>query len=178
HATATRLVGRPDGRGELLVPPDSAGLRVLLVKNGGELLARLPMLPGLFPVAVAEIPDDDVRLAAEGVITGLQRRFVDIIARRQVLMTRVRARMDEGKLDEAERLMEQLRRLGSHQQFMTMIDLERRRTATTDELIQRKIDKLFDDTRQVVVRYLDQRQIDQLESELHALRSQTASAAP
>lgn len=178
HATATHLVGRTDGQGELLVPADSAGLRVLLVKNGGELLARLPMLPGLFSVAAAEIPDDDQRLAAEGVITGLQRRFVDIIARRQVLMTRVRARMDEGKLEEAERFMEQLRRLGSHQQFMTMIALERRRTATTDELIQRKIDKLFDDTRQVVVRFLDQRQIDQLESELHALRSQTASAGP
>ena len=42
---AAALVGRTDWRGRLTVAPNERTLRFFLVKNGGDLLARLPIAP-------------------------------------------------------------------------------------------------------------------------------------
>ena len=80
---STTLLGRTDAAGAIRVPATNDPLRVLLIKNGGVLLARLPIVPGLVPELTAEIPDDDPRLEAEGFITGLRENLVDLVTRRQ-----------------------------------------------------------------------------------------------
>ncbi len=96
----TRLLGSTDVRGNLVIEPGDDGVRVLLVKSGGVIMARLPVLPGLQPVAVAQVPDDQLRLQVEGVITGFQEELVDQIARRQVLTSRIRSRLKAGKTEQ------------------------------------------------------------------------------
>lgn len=162
----TTLLGRTDGRGELTVPADASPVRVLLVKHGGETMARLPIMPGLLPVAHAEVPDDDARLAAEGQVTGLQENLVELVANRAVLMVRIRARMRDGKLDEAKQLMEELRKLGRQDELSLLIDMRKRAAISDDPRMQKKIDRLFEDTREIVNRFLSQADVDKLETDL------------
>jgi hypothetical protein len=164
----TELLGRTDGFGELPIPATNSPVRILLVKHGGEPLARLPIMPGLEPLVQVIIADDDQRLAAEGMVTGLQENFVELVANRAVLMSRIRARIREGKLDEAKLLMEELRKLGRQDDLSLMIDLRKRTAASPDARMQRKIDRLFEDTREIVNHFLNQSEINRLESELAA----------
>ena len=162
----TTLLGRTDGRGELTVPADASPVRVLLVKHGGETMARLPIMPGLLPVVQAEVPDDDARLAAEGQVTGLQENLVELVANRAVLMVRIRARMRDGKLDEAKQLMQELRKLGRQDDLSLLIDIRKRAAISNDPRMQKKIDRLFEDTREIVNRFLSQGEVDKLETDL------------
>ncbi len=151
----TRLLGSTDVRGDFRVEPGDGGVRVLLVKSGGAIMARLPILPGLKPTALALVPDDQLRLQVEGVINGLQEELVDQIARRQVLISRIRARIKAGKMDQARQLLNELRRLRSQQDFTRELLVERQRRTSNDPRVQRQIDKMFDDTQTVINRYLD-----------------------
>ncbi len=172
----TVLLGRTDGDGKLLIPAaDEHAVRILLVKHGGEPLARLPMIPGLEPTMQAEIVDDDQRLVAEGIIVGFQERLVDLIARRQVAVVRIRARLEEGKIDEAKKLLEELRLMGRQEDYINEIRIQKQRNVSPDSTqMQKKIDKLFDDTEQVVIRYLNSTEIDKLESEIAAKARENA----
>lgn len=163
----TTLIGRTDGDGKLLIPADENAVRILLVKHGGEPLARLPIIPGLEPVLQAEVADDDQRLVAEGIIVGFQERLVDLIARRQVTIVRIRARLEAGKIDEAKALLEELRLMGRQEDYINEIRIQKLRNVATDnKQMQKKIDKLFDDTEQVVIRYLSSAEIEKLQGEI------------
>lgn len=173
----TVLIGRTDGDGRLTVPADESPLRILMVKHGADTLARLPMMPGLEPELKADIPDDDQRLVAEGVIVGIQEKFVDTIARRAVLIKQIKAGLEEGKLDVAGKRMDELRKLPRQDDFLNEIRNEKQRAASDDPRIQKKVDKLFDDTREIVIRFLNPADLDNLESELGAaLRGQPKPA--
>lgn len=164
----TDLVGRTDGDGKLTIPADVNPLRILLVKHGGEPLARLPMMPGLEPRIEVEIADDDDRLLAEGIIVGFQERFVDDYARRQVLMTQIRARLEENKVDEAKALLEELRKFRRQEDYINDIRIQKERAVSPDKRIQKKIDKLFDDTEQVIIRFVNPLDTEKLESDVRA----------
>jgi hypothetical protein len=142
------------------------------------MLARLPLLPGTAPSLTAAILDDDRRLEVEGLITGLQERFVDLLARRQALAARVRARIDADKLDEAKTLLEELRLLDTVQgRIYEQLPLQRRAIVAPDPQVQRKIDKLFDDTQQVVMRFLASGEVEQLERDLNEAKAREKTAA-
>ncbi|MGH7194914.1 MAG: hypothetical protein ACREJM_15470, partial [Candidatus Saccharimonadales bacterium] len=173
----TVLIGRTDGEGRLTIAADESPLRILMVKHGADTLARLPMMPGLESELTADIPDDDQRLVAEGAIVGIQEKFVDTIARRAVLIKQVRTGLEEGELEKAEKRMEELRKLPRQDDFLNEIRNEKQRAASDDPRIQKKIDKLFDDTREIVIRFLNPADLDNLESELGAaLRGQPKAA--
>ncbi len=48
-STSMTFIGRTDWNGRLLVERNDKPLRLLYVKNGGAVLARLPIVPGLYP---------------------------------------------------------------------------------------------------------------------------------
>jgi hypothetical protein len=162
----TDLLGASDPRGVFEVEPGDGGVRVLMIKSGDTVIARLPMLPGMEPKMTARIPDDERRLQVEGYITGFQEEFVDMIARRQVLVARIRSRIKSGKKDEADALINELRQMTAQQDFGESLTAARRRLVSNDARTQKQIDKLFTDTQAVVNRYFDPRQVDTLEREL------------
>jgi hypothetical protein len=173
---ATTLIGRTALDGQLMIPPAEHPLRLLVIKSGGEFLARLPLVPGLEPKALAGVADDDDRLAVEGHITGLQERIVDLVARRAMLVARIRARLDEGKLEEAQELLSELRQLPNRQQFNVVLEEQSRKFYSSDPIVRRKVDKLFSDTREVMVRNLDPGLIDQVSSEVDQARKSKPAA--
>jgi hypothetical protein len=82
-----------DHAGVVRVPATTAGEIVWLsVKSGDIRLARVPLLPGSPPELTLELPDDTVRLHAEGELAVLEAKLVETVARRAVLMARIRSR--------------------------------------------------------------------------------------
>jgi len=166
----TDLVGRTDRLGSVVVPPTDDPLRVLVVKNGSEFLARLPMIPGMEDEVVADIRNDDQRLEAEGFIRGLQEELIDLVIRREVLLAQYEARFGEKKYDEAEKLIRQLRALETRDDFALHLAQEQKKVFSADKLSQAKIDQMFSKTRKLVITYLDPAIIDQLDRQLREAR--------
>jgi hypothetical protein len=173
--TTVRL-GATNRHGELRIPPGTTSpLRVVLVKSGDRPLARLPVVPGLEPTLTAEIADDEGRLEAEGVITGLQERLVDLVTRREVLYVRAKRQIDDRKFDEARQLIDELRRLPDAAQFTLRLENEKKRIGTDDPLVQAQIDALFDDTRKLIDKHLTPNLAEQLWQDLR--KAQGAAGA-
>ena len=168
---ATTLVGRTDISGGLDLALDSPAVHMLLVRHGTVILARLPILPGLSPTLVAELSDDDPRLEAEGFVTGWQEGFVDLLARRQVLATQVRAGISAGKLDEARKLLDELKYLVQPEQLALDLRMRRQKLAPADAQTSAHIDRLFSDTQEAVKRFLDVRDVAELEKEWAAAKA-------
>lgn len=165
------LLGRSDRRGSLTIAPGSQVLRVLLVKHGGEVLARLPLVPGLQPEVVAAIPNDDLRLEAEQAVVQFQEMLVDLVIRRQLLLAKARAALSAGNLAQADEAMAELRRLKRREELAVSLDQQQQRLVSNDPAVQRKIDALFADTRKLLDKHLSQDPVDQLSEQLSQARA-------
>ncbi len=146
-------------------------MRVLLIQDGSALLAKLPIVPGLQRRIVAPVPNDDQRLGAEGFITGLQEELFDLVAREKILAAMVEKRINAKQFGSAADLIDELRRLPTAQQLDLRLVAERERLATSDPIIQKKIDMLMDDTRKLIDKWLDPQTIDDLDRELRDARA-------
>jgi hypothetical protein len=154
---------------------------VLIVKNGGEPVARLPVLAGWEPSLRAMVTNDEQRLRVEGFITGLQERAVavDTVARRELLMARMRAHLRSARVPQAEALFQQLKALPGLNEFRQELQTFERSVLTNDPRLKRKIDKLLADTRQVLETHLAEQRVNDLANELQGAKGSagTASAA-
>jgi len=147
----TELLGITDNRGSLAVPPGDGSLETLVVKNGRQLLARLPLVPGYEQTLTASIVDDEGRLAAEGFVEALSSRVLDLVARREILAARIRARVKDGKTDDAQRLLDEFRRLETRADLNRELDRFRQQVATNDKQTQQRIDKVFADAQKLLL---------------------------
>jgi hypothetical protein len=166
-------VGATDWRGMLTVHRGDKPLQILYVRNGGQLLARLPMVPGLEPVLTAEIRDDDRRLEAEGFIKGLQGTIMDLVARRQLYISRFRRLLQAKEFDQAKTLLEEFGTLRTRSDLARELLQQRPRFASSDlrdRQEQAKIDKMFTDTQQLLTRFLDPGTGAELAAELEQAR--------
>jgi len=165
---ARSLLGRTDYRGSITVPPSSWPLSILTVTSGRRPLARLPIVPGLERNLTAMVPDDDLRLEAEGFVTGLREALIDLVARREVLLGMVEKQLDAGKSEEASALLGELRGLQTRDQFERMLGTQRKKIFSPDPAVQKHIDALFADTSKQLHQYLDPEPIDQLARRLRS----------
>lgn len=162
---ATTPLGTTDRQGQLVIPPVATPLRILLIMHGGELLARLPIVPGLEPQLVAKVPDDRVRFQVEAAMAGIQEQVIDVYARRTVLLSQCEAQLEAGNMELAKRLLEELRKLKTAEAFQAELNQLERRTFVNDPRMKRRIDKLIGDTRQVVQNQLGDGEVDRLATE-------------
>lgn len=165
---ATTHVGRSNSLGEVVIPsvPENP-VRILYVKGGSILLARLPMVPGLDPELTAAVADDDARLAIDGYLASMRDNIVDLVARREIAMARIRNRMESKKFDEAEKLFDELRRLPTREQLTLAINEQKTRNASPDPAVQAKIDRAVAEAQKSIHRFLDPRPLDALRTELN-----------
>ncbi|NLF71166.1 MAG: hypothetical protein GX575_19215 [Candidatus Anammoximicrobium sp.] len=166
------LLGVTDWRGRIRVERKPNPLQILYVRNGGRLLARLPVVSGLEPLVTAQVPDDDPRLFAEGYVKGLQNRVMDLVARRELYTARFRRLLQKKEFDQAKTLLEEFRALETRSDLTRQLDQQEQRARSPDRRVQAKIDQLFTDTRQLLLKFLDPRTSNQLADEL--LRAQRA----
>ncbi len=174
----THWIGRSDWQGRLAIGRDEHPLKILYVKNGSRLLARLPLVVGAAENLTAELTDDSLRLEAEGFLRGLQEEFIDLVARRKVLAMRIRRRVEENKLAEAEQLLDEMRQLETRQGLERRIRERQATFQTRDRAQQDRINRLFRDTRTLLQKHLDPGEIDALRDELAEAQRGQRVASP
>jgi predicted transcriptional regulator len=132
------------------------------------LLAKLPLLSGLEKNEVAELPDDRRRLEAEAFVKGIQGEVLDLVARRQILAARIKSRIESKNKTEADELLNDLRKEKSYDKMQEELDALQRRILSSDRGpitpgTQLRIDKMFDTTRQMLQKYLQDKLLRDLE---------------
>ena len=169
--STTAPLGSSDTSGRIIVPPGKSRVQLLYVKHGGALLARFPIVPGAQPQVDVPLPDDDIRLQAEARLAALREELVDVVARRNILMSRVKQDIEDRDFDDAQTLLVALDQLPGRSQFNQQLSREARLHRSDDPQIQQRIDRLIATTQVVLSQYLDTRQVSDLHDELRAAKS-------
>ena len=171
-STSMTFIGRTDWNGRLLVKKSDKPLQLLYVKNGGAVLARLPIVPGLNPDATADLSGDDMRLQAEAYIRGVQNSIIDLVAIRELFKARIRMRLERGEMTKAEELLTALRNQPSSDKLYD--EIGKRHALFINELgsgngnQRRKVDEMFSTTRELLAKYITPKLVRDLESDMIA----------
>jgi len=150
----SELLGTTDWRGALSIEQQDRPLRLIYVKSGSRLLARLPIVPGVEEFVVAEINEDLLRLEAESVIRSFQARMMDLVAKRQVIATQTRRRIEQGRLEDAETMVGQLRKLDTLNQMVIELNQHQKTYTSSDPRLRSRIEPMFDETRNLLYKFL------------------------
>lgn len=134
----------------VLEPHEKRPYRMILFRSGRTLVAQIPVIRGLKAEQPVPIPDDSVRLEAEGVVLGIQEEMVDMAARRSILQKRLEKFQKEKNEAMVRETEGQMNRLKDRDRFLIELDQARLRFHSDDPVVQRRIDKLFRDTRRAL----------------------------
>lgn len=172
-STKMTFIGRTDWDGRMRIEPTDAPFRLLYVKNGGAVLARLPIVPGLHEFDVADLSGDDTRLQAEAYIRGVQNSIIDLVAVRALFEARIELRLERGEFDKAQALMEALRSQPSNEQIAN--DMGKRQTYFNNLLARSanqraKVDQMFAVTRDLLKKHINGGLVRELEGKVIAAR--------
>ena len=173
-----RLLSISDRLGRVVVPPADGLLKLLTVREGTLILAKLPMVPGVEPQLAGEIHNCDPRVEAEGFISGMREELVDVKLRRTIFMLRIHAKLksrDQDRVDQAAAMLEEMQRLPSISQFSQRIAQERSKLISNEPIVQRKIDKLLKDFEDDLEMFFDPRGVELVDKEVREAREYEAS---
>ena len=136
-------IGKTNWDGVIEIEPGEERVRLLLVKNGERNLARLPVMPGYKPVMEKLLPDDEERITAEGVVSGLKSESLDLWARRKVLAERIRLALEKKEFAMANRYYDLYRQMVGVNQWRDLLADQERRLASSERRQQAKISAMF-----------------------------------
>ena len=178
-STKMTFVGRTDWDGRLRIEPTDDPFRLLYVKNGGAVLARLPIVPGLHEFDVADLSGDDTRLQAEAYIRGVQNAIVDLVAVRALFEARIELRLERREFDKAQALMEALRNQPSNEELAN--DMGKRQTYFNNLLARSanqraKVDQMFGVTRELLTTHINGKLVRDLEAKVIEARKKSGKA--
>ena len=145
------LIGSTDSRGEFRIDfKPERPVRLLYVRNGKNLIARIPIMPGVEPELVAEVPTADATLYAESIVLGIQEEILDTVAMRQILVSQAitfRQRSDRKGFDDT---IMKLRRLKTQQVYQAELNLLKMQLPYDDPSSRRRIEAMLEQTRTLV----------------------------
>ncbi len=161
---------------EATVVPLLAPLMQLYVKHGDQVLAKLPLVPGMAELAVAEIPDDTRRLKAEAFVTGFQADVLDLVGLRRLLATQVKHYVQNDRIDAAKATVEKMRQLKNYTEMAGQLEaIQRRMLEETDGPIplaaKSRIDLMFQATRTMLQKYLQDNLLSEAERAVEAAKT-------
>jgi hypothetical protein len=166
---SSELLGVTDRDGAIVVPPSAGPLTMILLRSDGQLLAKLPVASGADETLETPIADDALRLRAQAEARVVREELIDVVARRAILMARVRAMLKGDRQEEAAKLMAELDALPTSAAFGRTIDNAAQRIPTSrDARVQDAIEKLFTTTREMLAQFLSPSAITELQSEVNA----------
>jgi hypothetical protein len=171
-------IGVTDRNGEISVPPaDDGGVSMILLRSEGQLLAKAPVPSGSGPLLETPIAEDMARLRAQSEARVVREQLVDVVARRAIMIARIRSLLEKNRLDDAKKLMAELDMLPTSSVFSRAIDAAAKRTPETgDPMVQRSIERMFTTTQDLLGKFLDRRPIIDLQSQVNAARTKAPSA--
>lgn len=154
-----------DRSGRILLSgsPDQP-LKWLQIRSGPLKLAHLPIVPGVVPEAEIQIPSDAPRLKVEAQLAVLQSHLMELVVQRALLMRHLKRIVDEEKWDQVDPVVEELRILPTKDALraeVTAIRVSEMKAAQTnnDRLSARRIEKICNETLELIDRHLDQEKI-------------------
>lgn len=167
---ASELIGVTDRDGAITIPPGDGNITTVLLRSDGQMLAKLPVATGAAETLEAPIADNASRLRAQAEARVVREELIDVVARRAILMARVRAMLKEGgRQADAVKIMAELDALPTNSAFGRTIDNASRRIPDSgDARVQQVIDNLFSTTREMLAKFLNPRAISELQSEVNA----------
>ena len=167
----TQLLGVTDSNGVFATTIDDAPVATLLLRSESQLMAKLPLAAGAGEMVEIPIADNPVRLKAQSESRVVREELIDVVARRAILTSRVRAMLKAGRLEDAQKIMSELDSLPSRSSFNRDVDVLAQRTPKTDDpMVQQAINKLFAATRDLLGKFLDPRQITELQNEVNTAK--------
>ncbi len=161
-------LGSTDRNGEFNVAATGAPVRMLWIKSGHQLMARIPVVAGLERHVDVTLPQDDVRLRVEGQLSGIRDEITDLVARRNILITRARGAIAAGEKDAAREIVRQLAELPTRSQMDQILSRQESMARSDIPAVQARIDRLFAETRGVLAKHLSLSDVSELEKELAA----------
>ncbi len=162
------MIGRTDWDGRITIEKSEDPMRLLYVKNGAAVLARLPIVPGLTQLEVADLVGDDQRLRAEAFIRGTQNSIIDLIAIRTLLAARIRSKLEKGELVEAKELLVALQAEPTYDSIANDMGKKVVQLKGRNPSEQKKIDSMFAQTREMLVNNINSKLIRDLENDVAA----------
>ncbi len=165
-AAAEKFIGRTDRSGFVRIPPGEPALRILLVKQGQQLLARLPLVTGLEPEMVVSVTGDPGRLAAERFLLATRDLLIDTAARRELLIGRIRNHLERDEAAKARKLQAELKSLATEERLIAEIEIQERQLWPKGRPAAGPLVADFTELRGLVQKHLAKGPIDELDSEL------------
>jgi hypothetical protein len=164
-----QAIGVTDRDGAIEISPaDDSPISMVLLRSAGQVLAKVPVPTGGDGVIEIPIADNTARLRAQAEAQAIREQLIDIVARRQIMMARVKALLKKNRVEDARKLMAELDALPGSSDFARSLDaLERRIPQTDDPTVKRTIDKLFASTRELLGKFLDRRPIIDLQTQVN-----------
>ncbi|WP_425399112.1 hypothetical protein [Aeoliella sp.] len=161
------FIGKTDDDGAIEVAAGETPVQIVFVQAGGQWIAKIPVVPGTDGTVNAPLMDDRSRLEAEARLVSIQEELIDLVARRNILAFRTRAKIKAGDVDGANALIRQLEGMRTAAEFeQQRIRPQERMITSSDPRIQQRIEKMFSDTRDVLGEFLAPGLVQQLRSEL------------
>lgn len=169
-ATESQALGLTNTKGSLDILPGPSNVTVLFLRSEGQLLAKLPVVPGAKQLVEIPIADDTARLRAQAALTAITEQLIDTVAQRNILIARVNDRLKQGKIEEAQDLFTTLDNLEGLTHFDSLIKAAKNSITSEDDKVQARIDKLFTSTRKLLGRFLSNKQISNVQDKITAAR--------
>jgi len=134
------FVGRSGGDGKVVVPATPDPVRLILVKSGQDVLARIPLVPGAAATMVLPVAADDRRLESEAAVEALASTLRDLTYQHALLCARGEARLQAKQLEEAKAILAELEKLPTAAQFAQRVTEQQRLLAAEDPAAKKRLD--------------------------------------
>ncbi len=151
-------LGKSDWRGAFDVKPNGSPFRLIYVRSGGKLMARMPTVPGQHPSVVAFMRDDDRRLQAESYVRSVESEIMDQVVQRKLLARDFQKRLDAGRTDDAKTVLERFQALPKQTNMKDRLDSRKGEiieVGVVDPRTERLIKRLFGQTEKLVAEHID-----------------------
>lgn len=171
------FIGKSDDDGEIVISAGKTPIQVAMIQSGGQWIAKIPVVPGVDGVVNAPLADDRKRLEAEGKLAGIHEELIDLVARRNILASRIRVKIKARDIEGANALIRELEGMPSATEFeQQRIRQQERLVTSSDPKIQARIEQMFNQTRDVLAEFLAPGLVQELKRE--AAAGASASTSP
>lgn len=163
QATETfRFAGRTDYLGRITLPATGHDWYLVTIRHGKRLIAKVPVVASPLASQELSLPNDDARLAAEAYLKSVQDELVDLVTLRQILLARLRSRIQARDFEAANQVRDALLKMKSREIFSSELSQQRQKFYCPDPVGQKQIDAMFSEMQRLVHNYLNPAEVEQL----------------
>ncbi len=156
--------------GSIVVERAGFPVTMLALRSDKELLAQFPVVPGAVAEMEVPIADDMARLLVQESLTSFKEQLIDVVARRNILMARIRDALKKDDRAQARKLLDELNELPTRANMNQLLENVAGKLSSRSEnpRVQAKIEMLFAESRKLLSNFLSTREIIELEVEVMA----------